>query len=418
MIAALLHIGRWRRLQRLAAARADVFDDAITQDNLRRLCWVGAIVLPLNLVHVLIFWGFPPQDKLPHTAQWANLLGWAHLAMMLCLGLLVVLSYTGLKGRLRSGIARSLSTYFLLAGFGFSILVVCIDQLVTTAITPFLTGTLLMSVVLTKRPSRAIPIYLLALLLFCWAIGLTQPEPAQLISSRVNGLMAVGMGLVLSFSRWRFVMERMLLTRKLERRQRLLEFKNRELSLLAARDGLTGLLNRSEFMRQADAELARALRYHRPLCVVVGDLDHFKHINDEYGHPVGDQALRQVGAVLRSAVRGTDIVGRLGGEEFIILLPETHAAIGMQIAEKVRARVEASTVSTRNGRSVTVTISLGVAVQQPGEDLGLSVLYKAADRALYQAKQNGRNRVELADQPMFGPSSFSGGPETLPGGWK
>ena len=418
MIAGLLHLQRWRRLQRLSVARANVFEDAVTRDNLRRLCWVGAIVLPLNLVHVLVFWGFPPQDKVPHTAQWANALGWAHLAMMLCLGTVVALSYAGLKGRLRGEITRFLGYFFLLAGFGFSILVVSIDQWVTTAITPFLTGTLLMSVVLTTRPSRALLIYLFAFALFYWAIGLTQPEPAQLISSRVNGLTAVGMGLVLSFSRWRFVMERMLLTRKLERRQRLLEIKNRELSLLAARDGLTGLLNRSEFMRQAEGELARALRYHRPLCIIVGDLDHFKHINDEYGHPVGDQALRQVGAVLHSAVRGTDIVGRLGGEEFIILLPETQAAIGMQIAEKVRARLEASSVSTRNGQSVTVTISLGVAVQQPGEDLGLSVLYKAADRALYQAKQHGRNRVELADQPMFGPSSFSGGPETLPGGWK
>lgn len=165
-----------------------------------------------------------------------------------------------------------------------------------------------------------------------------------------------------------------------------------ELRRLATTDPLTGLFNRSQFMTAAETELRRSERFDHALAVLMADLDHFKRINDRFGHAAGDEALRLFCDTLRRETRSVDLTGRLGGEEFAVVLPETGREDALQVAERVRAAVEAASFVFQGGASIRFTVSLGAAVRQPGDTL--DSLLARADRALYAAKNGGRNRVE------------------------
>ena len=166
----------------------------------------------------------------------------------------------------------------------------------------------------------------------------------------------------------------------------------RQLEVLATTDPLTGLFNRRQFLTMTDAEWSRFQRYYRSLSVLMVDIDHFKSVNDRFGHAVGDEAIRAVADVCVRGKRKSDIVGRVGGEEFAVLLPETTLSRARTVAERIRKRVEGLTL-TAEGRPVQLTVSGGVAeaiTSMPGVD----ALMKAADAALYQAKEGGRNRTQ------------------------
>lgn len=165
----------------------------------------------------------------------------------------------------------------------------------------------------------------------------------------------------------------------------------RQLEVLATTDPLTGLFNRRQFLTMTDAEWSRFQRYYRSLSVLMVDIDHFKSVNDRFGHAVGDEAIRAVADVCVRGKRKSDIVGRVGGEEFAVLLPETTLSRARTVAERIRKRVEGLTL-TAEDRPVQLTVSVGVAeaiTSMPGVD----ALMKAADAALYQAKEGGRNRT-------------------------
>lgn len=163
---------------------------------------------------------------------------------------------------------------------------------------------------------------------------------------------------------------------------------------LATTDSLTGLYNRHRFMELSERELARSSRYERQLSMFMIDIDHFKQVNDTHGHDVGDEVLRGLAEIAVLALRNADIIGRLGGEEFGVLLPETGEQAALEVAERLRMSVERAHISTAAGE-VTFTISIGVAVMN-GDTPSIEKLMKKADVALYDAKQSGRNRVVLA----------------------
>lgn len=172
-----------------------------------------------------------------------------------------------------------------------------------------------------------------------------------------------------------------------------------ELTREARTDALTGLANRRSLEETASLELRRQVRSGEPLAVVLGDIDHFKAINDERGHDMGDRTICEVGERLRSVMRATDTLGRWGGEEFIAILPETDEAEAATLAERMRAIVEASPIP--GDQDLRVTISLGVAAISHDAASGVSPgpfdpVLKAADHALYRAKAAGRNRVVRA----------------------
>ena len=167
----------------------------------------------------------------------------------------------------------------------------------------------------------------------------------------------------------------------------------RELTLQATTDPLTGLLNRRSFFGQAADEMGRARRYGRPLAVLMCDIDRFKSVNDRHGHAVGDEVLTAVSSRCQAALRQTDRLARLGGEEFAVLLPESDIAGARQTGERLRRLIAEQPCETSIGR-LTVTVSVGCAVLQ-GDDEVDAVLARA-DAALYRAKREGRNRVATA----------------------
>ena len=162
---------------------------------------------------------------------------------------------------------------------------------------------------------------------------------------------------------------------------------------LAFTDPLTGLYNRRMFLEIAKKKLNEAKRYSEPLSIIMLDIDHFKRINDTYGHDIGDVALKFLASILKNNVRASDIIARWGGEEFIILLPKTELKQAYKVAEKIRRIVEMSTIELPDGERLRFTISLGVSSFAGYEDL--EELIKQADIALYEAKRKGRNRTEI-----------------------
>ena len=166
---------------------------------------------------------------------------------------------------------------------------------------------------------------------------------------------------------------------------------NRKLEELATTDPLTGIGNRRKMTEQIAQELERARRFHHPLSLLMIDIDHFKRINDTYGHDVGDQAIMQMANLLTTDLRAVDMVARFGGEEFVLLMPETHIAIATHVAERLREQAAQLRVLAECGAEVELTISIGVAAAER-QDSPSSLLVRA-DKALYRAKKEGRNRV-------------------------
>ena len=179
--------------------------------------------------------------------------------------------------------------------------------------------------------------------------------------------------------------------------------RNRLLSEVSSRDALTGLYNRWFVIEKIDTEINRALRHGSPMSLLMLDIDHFKRINDTWGHAAGDQVLQAIGKLLRDSCRVYDVPGRYGGEEFCILLPETRVGNTTIVAERIRQRLEASELPCGD-TNIVVTASIGIAgMEAPdaAEILSPAALIDRADRALYSAKSRGRNRIEMWDQALL-----------------
>jgi len=173
--------------------------------------------------------------------------------------------------------------------------------------------------------------------------------------------------------------------------ERLMEHQSK-LEELSVRDGLTGLYNRREFDKRLQEEMQRSRRYNHPFCLVLLDLDHFKDINDRYGHQAGDEVLIAVGDLVQLIVRPVDVVCRYGGEELVVILSETNEKGALIVAERIRRTVAESMTATPAGDAIQVTVSIGLAAFPHDGDTPAQLI-KAADEALYAAKQEGRNLV-------------------------
>jgi len=176
-----------------------------------------------------------------------------------------------------------------------------------------------------------------------------------------------------------------------EDRRRLIE----RLEYLSKVDGLTGLLNRRALAEQLEYEIDRAKRYNSELSIILCDLDNLKEINDTYGHLAGDTTLQIVSASLRNALRNSDIAGRYGGDEFLVIVPQTAIAGASSIAEKIRNAVQMAEVRIDDIQRVSISLSIGVAsLKVPSETMDSFV--SRVDTALYSSKNSGRNRITIA----------------------
>lgn len=172
--------------------------------------------------------------------------------------------------------------------------------------------------------------------------------------------------------------------------------RTQELEQQAHTDYLTQVNNRRHFMTLAEAELTRSSRYGTSLSLFMIDIDWFKKVNDLHGHKAGDLALKRMAEICRQALRTMDIIGRIGGEEFAVILPETELSGALDVAERLRAEVEGTAVPIESGLPISITISIGVAQRLSSEE-NMDMLLSRADQALYQAKESGRNRVVAAE---------------------
>ncbi len=167
-------------------------------------------------------------------------------------------------------------------------------------------------------------------------------------------------------------------------------------------DYLTGAWNRLEIERRIEQEIGRSKRYASPLALILFDIDHFKRVNDNYGHDIGDEVLRSLVSFCQKSIREIDVLGRLGGEEFLILMPNTDDADAFAAAERLRKGVEALVCASHHGNDIRVTISLGVAVMRPASDMdtyqGMKRLISRSDRAMYLAKEGGRNQTRAGTE--------------------
>ncbi len=164
----------------------------------------------------------------------------------------------------------------------------------------------------------------------------------------------------------------------------------------AMHDALTGLLNRTALLEHLERELLRVARQSGSLCAIMIDVDHFKSINDEHGHLVGDSVLRMLARRFGGVLRTYDAAGRFGGEEFLLVLPDCDARYGQAVAERLRREIAGRPVRTQRG-DIQVTASLGVAAAEPSRHASAEMLLRAADLAMYRAKFDGRNRTCLAE---------------------
>jgi len=166
---------------------------------------------------------------------------------------------------------------------------------------------------------------------------------------------------------------------------------------LAKTDGLTGIINRSHFIETAPVLVELCRRHEHPVSAFMVDIDHFKQINDVFGHPEGDEVIRHVAETMRLKLRNTDLLARYGGEEFAVILPETTPDNALEVANAIRRHIEETPIALGADRSIRITVSAGVAGYDVlPDDIGLEELLKQADMYLYEAKQKGRNRVVAA----------------------
>lgn len=372
------------------------------QENLNRLPWILGALLPLfGAGAFLALGGRLGADA--QTAYFAQWVGWLDLAMMALLSFLIGLIHLKNDSLPATRLGRLLPLLLAVVFISFGLTLSILSQQVLPSATMYVLSCVFVGTLLLIRPSWMAVVYGSSYLVFCLVIGLTVSTLHVAVVMRFHGGIAAALGMCLSLVLWRRHTVTELLRRQVEAQSLALEEKNAELRQqqlllenLAQHDALTGLLNRRAFEVQADMALQRARRDGVGIAALMLDLDFFKRVNDRYGHPVGDRVIKFMADVLRGCVRDTDLVARVGGEEFMVLLPGTSVAAAVEVAEKIRLRVAQASVRVSPDRVVLMTVSVGVAEFLAGHVAAFDALYLAADQALYHAKRRGRNRTEVS----------------------
>lgn len=367
--------------------------------NLRRIQFLGITIAVMNVVHVLALWLLyhAEQGLTPARMKWQAGLIITHLCMGVFMAS-VSLSAVWLRRRPQLKL-RSAQTLTWVAGAGglwLSTAIAVVDQWVTPNITPFVASTFAIAFLLLIRPRVAAIIYLINYVLFAWALGLTQIDEAILFSNRLGGIGNSLLGWGLAVVLWRSFTSMTLAQQALNEANQELERRHTKLQESARRDALTNLFNRAAAIELGEQLLVEAQQERSILALMILDVDHFKRINDAWGHPAGDFALEQLARVLERASPACSILARLGGEEFVILSPATSALEAERAAEQLRQEIEAVTMMWQE-QHIKLTVSIGVTTTQREDALEPFARYYAqADAALYEAKSQGRNCVFLS----------------------
>lgn len=392
-------------LRTLVERDAQLANDAAL-GNLRRLRWLLPIFLLLVVCLLAIFELQGAQASSTQLA-WRAAISRVYVATIAVTLVLIGLVWRMAAATVANGWIRLFQFLCPLAFLLFTVVLTVYDQWVTPNISPYLLGCVAVSLLFQLPPRAAAGVMLTAYAVFFIGLGQTQADATLLLGNRVNGFSASLLAMLIALTLWSRNAQYALLQRELTERNATLEKQQADLLWLATRDALTGLFNRGEFMRLAELELLRSRRHGGNTSIIVVDLDHFKSINDQHGHPAGDKVLAHVAACLRDGVRVTDVVARIGGEEFVVLLPQTDIDSAEVLARKLRHSVRQSKATISSELALSVTASLGVACMPGGHEGSVAALYAAADNALYEAKRKGRDRVERTEpDATLTPSDF------------
>ncbi len=375
----------------------DQVQGVATLDTLRRIRVLVLLGVPLHAVLAVWFALFRAPQGQAHLQAWADGLTGLQAGLSAALFVLGLLAHRLLRrpdGAGRAGLAVQIAVCAAYLAFGAAAAI--LDVRIGNGIATFLVICMGTSVLSLMRPAWSGLLFGSAFVVF-WSILRGSAVDATLLASfQIQAIAALLMAQLISVMMWHQYARTVLLSRKLLLSNEALLVKQQELETLAERDTLTGLYNRRKFMQLAEQELGRAVRMPCDICLVMVDLDFFKQVNDQYGHPTGDQVLQQVAVRLLAGVRATDIVARMGGEEFIVLMPDTPRAGAMALAEKLRVTLRERPLQLTE-RSVPITASFGLSGLEPRQRASLEALYAAADQALYVAKKQGRDRVEWVE---------------------
>ena len=377
---------RWKQLNDEVAPLALIA-------NLRFVTWfLAMLVLMVGAGAWLSFEGATTLP--PHQAEPLRLVAWLDLAAMAFFAVMWAFrKYLVPHAKLGQITPSLLALVCLLIAGLWSYLA----QWFMPSVTLYALGCCFVGTLLLMRPAVTLLIYGLSFAAMCWALGQSPVGGLLLATERLYAGFASVLGVVLSMVLWHRFATAELLRIKVQAQRQQLEAQNHQLESMAMHDALTGLLNRRAFETQAGLAISRARRDGSGLAALMLDLDHFKRINDQYGHPAGDAVIKFTADVLAGSVRDTDLVARVGGEEFMVLLPGTSPQAALEVAEKIRQRVMHTPQALNATEHIDISVSVGVACFAPGKMCSFEKLYAQADQALYEAKRLGRNRVVQSD---------------------
>ncbi|MBI4855205.1 MAG: GGDEF domain-containing protein [Acetobacterium woodii] len=363
-------------------------EDEVIAKNVSRLVFLIPVVGVVNLAHIFYFIiNFTPTTLLEE--KWVTGIVSIHavsavIALVLSLALIHINKKKATPLCLKI-IENFVAIFILMLGISL----VSVDQYVTTNITPFLVVCTVLGLFIIKRPPATIIQYSIALVSFFVLMSIFQIEPAILATNQLNGITFVAIGLCISLLSWHSERSAILQQRKITEQQHKLE-------AIAYYDNLTGLINRWKWLQYVDVELDKNHFPGKESCILLLDIDFFKQVNDQYGHPIGDQVLKQLAHILKNEVGSQGDTARWGGEEFIILLPGVSLSKSIEIGEQIRQYIAKIPFYVENYQ-IHITISLGATLLEKHCDFMHA--YKRADQALYMAKNNGRNRLEYVVNP-------------------
>lgn len=353
------------------------------KESIRRIALTGPYLALGTTIVVLTFYLFV-ETATDVEQTWRNSIIITNLIVSVGSLLSAFIASKALKQRatprFMSSFLNMVIAFVLVSGLAITL----IDQLVVTNLTPLMISMTIVSTFYILRPLKATMIFIIFFILFYLGmVSLSVPSPT-LSSTVVNGLVITLVGSSLSLANWTYFRRGELQERKIVQQQNILE-------RMAYHDPLTKLPNRRFLDQIIKNEVAKVKRGQTNSCLIIMDIDDFKLVNDTHGHPTGDEVLKEFATVVSSSLRASDTFVRLGGEEFLILAPDSTLDAGLIFAERLRQTVSEHKF-TANGDEITITVSIGIASLK-GIEKPLNY-YSNADKALYKAKNKGKNRIE------------------------
>ncbi|OEH86489.1 hypothetical protein BHU72_12810 [Desulfuribacillus stibiiarsenatis] len=364
--------------------------NAINTQRIQYMAWVMCVV---HIAHVLFFWLYTPNPDDMNAYNWRIGILAIH-SVMFFIAMIVgaIARMIARKELTDSRISFIFQGSVILLYLTFAVVTCVIDQLVTAQILPFFAASIGIAVVILIHPAVVVINYTLAFMLLYHVLEITQHNQELLLSLQVNSITAIGTGFAVAVLLWKVQVERIKQQRKIEEQTKTLEEKNEQLRYLATHDSLTNLYNRAYFLTHVIDQLKS--KDVGEACLVILDIDHFKWINDNYGHPAGDYVLKEIASLIQRLLQSGDIAARIGGEEFALYVANSSIAKGKEFADEIRAAIEDERFEYA-GAVIKVTASFGVGQLNHRDNESLLATYTEVDKALYQAKDLGRNKVQI-----------------------